>query len=55
MVACEGTYAEDVVVSRPLTLLGRAPVIQAVATTSSTCLFALDSTSGNGVVRRKEP
>jgi parallel beta-helix repeat protein len=41
VVACKGTYAEDVVVSRPLTLLGQAAVIQAVGTTNSTCLFAL--------------
>src|ERR1700722_9515771 len=41
VVACKGTYAEDVVVARPLTLLGLSAVIQGVGTTKASCLFAL--------------
>lgn len=41
VAVCKGTYAEDVVVSHPLTLLGLSAVIQGVGTTSQSCLFAL--------------
>jgi hypothetical protein len=41
VVVCKGTYAEDVVISRPLVLLGQSTVIQGFATTDSNCTFAL--------------
>ena len=37
IVVCAGTYAEDVVVSTPLSLHGRAAVIQGTPTTDATC------------------
>ena len=40
IVVCKGTYAENVVVSRPVTLLGQSAVIQGVATSDIDCLFA---------------
>jgi len=40
IVVCKGTYAESVVVSRPVTLLGQSAVIQGAATSDKECLFA---------------
>jgi len=40
IVVCAGTYTENVVVRRPVTLIGESAMIHGVSTSSFSCLFA---------------
>ena len=53
VVVCKGTYAEDVVVSHPLTLLGLSAVIQGVGTTQSELPLRLGWAAGRRAMPRR--